>query len=536
MAVATGERRCARWVGVGGVVCAAAGLATYLAWPQRPLITSLLEGLALVCLLVYAAANARALRTLSAGRAVRVGLHSGLLTVTFIAVIGLANVLAARHSLRWDLSGSGQFSLSPQTLKILHALGRDVTVTLFVQDLGPTKETLHGLVDSYQQYTPRLTAVYVDPDKRPAVAKQYGVTQYDTVVFESGGQEARVRLLGPEDLDNREQLFTNALIRITRTEKKRIAFLEGHGEHQLDDTGPRGFSSVKQGLEREGYEVVGLSLAQQGAVPAKTTALVIGGAEKLMAPQEMEAVKRYLDTGGRLLVLTDPQVSNGLEPLLADWGVILDQDMAIETSISLFGAGLEVVVAHTYSKDQPITKDFTLNTAFPAVRSLRFNPAKAGAFKPDDLVMTSEKSWGETDLTNQQVAYDRLRDIKGPLTLAMTVQPVPPKKPSEQPNTQPAPAGTTVPSSGARLVVFGDSDFATNSFSRLYGNGDLLLNVINWLAEDEAVISIRPKAARMSPLILDSAQEGMLFWVSVVILPGAALLVGLGAWQWRRRL
>jgi ABC-type uncharacterized transport system involved in gliding motility auxiliary subunit len=529
MAVATGERRWARWVGLGGVVCAAAGLATDLLWPQRPLATSLLEGLALVCLLAYAAANARTLRTITSARTARLGLHSGLLTVTFIAVIGLANVLAARHSFRWDLSGSGQFSLSPQTVKVLNTLDRDVTVTLFVQDLGPTKETLHGLVDSYQQNTPHLTAVYVDPDKRPAVAKQYGVTQYDTVIFESGGKEARVRLLGPEDLDNREQLFTNALIRVTRTEKKRIAFLEGHGEHRLDDMGQSGFSSVKQGLEREGYEVVGLSLAQQGAVPAKTTVLVIGGAGKLMAPQEMEAVRSYLNKGGRLLVLTDPQVTSGLEPLLADWGVILDPDMVIETSISLFGAGLEVVVARTYSKEQPITKDFMLNTAFPAVRSLRFDPAKSEAFKPAYLVMTSDKSWGETDLKNQQVAYDRLRDIKGPLTLAMTVQPIPPKK-------QSAHADAAAPSSAARLVVFGDSDFATNSFFRLYGNGDLFLNVINWLAEDEAVISIRPKAAEMSPLILNSEQEGLLFWLSVIILPGAALLVGLGSWQWRRRL
>lgn len=529
MAVMTGARRCVRWMVVGGLGCAVAGLATYLFWPQRPLVTSLLEWLAFACLLVYLLANFGVIRTMSTGRMARLGLHSGLLTVTFIAVIGLANVLAVRHNLRWDLSGSGQFSLSPQTVKVLKALDRDVTVSLFVQDLGRTKEVLHGLVDSYQQYTPHLTAVYVDPDKRPAVAKQYGVTQYDTVVFESGGQTTRVRLLGPEDLDKREQLFTNALIRITHTEKKRIAFLEGHGEHRLDDTGQGGFSAVKEGLEREGYEVVGLSLAQQGSVPEKTTALVIGGATKLMAPQEMEAIRIYLNKGGRLLVLTDPQVTSGLEPLLADWGVILDQDMAIETSISLFGAGLEVVVARTYSTEHAITKDFTLNTAFPAVRSLRFDPAKTDAFKHDDLVMTSEKSWGETDLNSRQVTYDRLRDIKGPLTLAMAVQPTPPKQ-------QPAPADVSAPSKAARLVVFGDSDFATNSFFRLYGDGDLLLNIINWMAEDEAVISIRPKELRATPLILNSEQAGMLFLVSIVILPGAALLLGLGAWQWRRRL
>jgi ABC-type uncharacterized transport system involved in gliding motility auxiliary subunit len=529
VALATGARRWVRWTAAGGLGCAAAGLAAYFFWPQRPLVTSLLEWLAFACLLVYLLANFGVIRTMSTGRMARLGLHSGLLTVTFIAVIGLANVLAARHNLRWDLSGSGQFSLSRQTVKVLKTLNRDVTVTLFVQDLGRTKETLHALVDSYQQYTPHLTAVYIDPDKRPAVAKQYGVTQYDTVVFESGGQTTRVRLLGPEDLDKREQLFTNALIRITRTEKKRIAFLQGNGEHRLDDTGQNGFSAAKEGLEREGYEVIGLSLAQQGAVPENTTALVIGGATKLMAPQEIGAIRTYLDTGGRLLVLTDPQTTSGLEPLLDDWGVILDQDLAIETSISLFGAGLEVVVARTYSKEHAITKDFTLNTAFPAVRSLRFDPAKMNAFKHDDLVITSDKSWGETDLNSRQVTFDRLHDLKGPLTLAMAVQPVPPKK-------QTTPADASTPSPAARLVVFGDSDFATNSFFRLYGDGDLFLNIINWLAEDEAVISIRPKEVRASPLILDSEQAGMIFLVSIVILPGAVLLLGLGAWQWRRRL
>ncbi|HUJ79112.1 MAG TPA: DUF4350 domain-containing protein [Nitrospiria bacterium] len=529
MEVGVGERRWARWTGVGGLAFAAAGFVTYVFLPRRPLPTSILEGLALVCFTVYVAMNFRLLRVASTGRAARVGLHSGLLSVTFIAVIGLANVLAVRHNTQWDLSGSGQFSLSPQTVKILKALDRDVTVTLFVQDLGPTKETLHSLVGSYQQYTPRLTAVFVDPDKRPAVARQYGVTQYDTVVFESGGQVTRVRLLGQEDLNNREQLFTNALIRVTRTEKKRIAFLEGHGEHRLDDSGQGGFSAVKEGLEREGYEVVGVSLAQSGSVPDKTTVLVMGGGVKLMAPQEMEAIRAYLNKGGRVLVLTDPEVTTGLEPLLADWGVVPERDLAIETSISLFGAGLDVVVARSYSAEHPVTKDFALNTAFPAARSLRFDPAKSAQFKHDDLVMTSDKSWGETDLKNQQVSYDRLRDIKGPLTLAMAVQPVPPKKDQ-------APADASAPSSAARLVVFGDSDFATNSYFRLYGNGDLLLNVINWLAEDQAVISIRPKEARMSPLILNTEQAAVVFWVSVAILPGVALLGGVGAWQWRRRL
>ena len=471
-------------------------------------------------------------RAVSLGRAARLGLHGGAMTLVFVAIVTLVNVLAARHSLRWDLSESGQFSLAPQTIKLLSGLDRDVTVTLFVQDLGRTKQVLEGLMESYQHHTPRLTVTYVDPDKRPAVAKQYGITQYDTVVFESGGQQTQVRFLSPEELNNREQLFTNALIRVTRTEKKRIAFLEGHGEHRLDDAGQNGFSTVKEGLEREGYEVSSLLLAQQGSVPERTTAVVVGGPSKLMAPPEMEAIRAYLNGGGRLLVMLDPLAQSGLEPLLADWGVTVDQDLVIETSVVLFGTGPEVVVATQYSQSHPVTNDFTPSTAFPAARSVRFNQALQERFSYDGLIMTSDKSWGETDLSNRQVSLDRIRDLKGPLHLAAAVRPVSSPQGEEGGG---APAAKQ-PLDAARLIVFGDSDFATNSFFRLYGNGDLFLNAVNWLAEEEETISIRPKEARMSPLILSGDQENTVLLVSVVFLPGAALLLGLGAWQWRRRL
>jgi ABC-type uncharacterized transport system involved in gliding motility auxiliary subunit len=356
------------------------------------------------------------------------------------------------------------------------------------------------------------------------------------VVVESGGQQIQIRFLSPDELNNREQLFTNALIRVTRTEKKRIAFLEGHGEHRLDDAEQSGFSMLKEGLEREGYEVSGLSLAQQGSVPGPTTAVVIGGPTKLMAPQEMEAIRSYLNGGGRLLVMLDPLVESGLEPLLAEWAVTIDQDLVIETSVVLFGAGPEVVVASQYSESHPVTKGFRLNTAFPAARSVRVNPAQQERFSYEGLVLTSDKSWGETDLKNPQVSLDRLRDLKGPLQLAAAVRPAPRQQEEQATAQRQTPPATDRPSDAARLVVFGDSDFATNSFFRLYGDGDLFLNAVNWLAEEEDTIAIRPKEARMSPLILTSDQETTVLLVSVVILPGVALLLGLGAWQWRRRL
>jgi ABC-type uncharacterized transport system involved in gliding motility auxiliary subunit len=274
--------------------------------------------------------------------------------------------------------------------------------------------------------------------------------------------------------------------------------------------------------------VSGLSLARQGSIPPKTTALVIAGPAKLVAPQEIDRLRAYLREGGRLLVMVDALTESGLGPLLAEWGVVLDQDLVIEPS-TIFGAGPETAVAAGYSSAHPVTKGFNLTTVFPVARSLRADPARQAAFRYEALVLTSEKSWGETNLTDlQRVSLDRLDDLRGPLHLAAAVEPVLPEG-----DATPAP---DAPAPTARLAVFGDSDFPTNNYFRLLGNGDLFLNVINWLAADEQTIAIRPKEARMSPLILSDGQEKTVFWVSVVALPGVALLMGLGVWQWRRRL
>lgn len=528
------DGRLARWLGLLGLCLAVAGVAVYALWPQQSLAASLLEAAAVLCLIAFLGVNYRAIRAVSAGRAARLGLHSGLMVVVFVTIVILVNVLAARHSLRWDLSESGRFSLAPQTIQLLNGLGQDVKVTLFVQnagqDQGYTKRVLQSLAEGYQHHTPHLQIEYVDPDNRPAVAKQYGISQYNTVVFESGEQETRVRFSSPEELENREQLFTNALIRVTREERKHIVFLEGHGEHRLDDVGEKGFSAVKEALEREGHDVSSIVLAQQGVVPATATALVIGGPAKLMAPQELELLRGYLNGGGRLLVMIDPLVESGLEPLLEEWGVRLDPDLVIETSVTLFGAGAEVVLATNYSPTHPVTKDFNLSTVFPAARSLHADPARQGAFQYEGLVITSDKSWGETDLSNPQVNLDRLQDIRGPLHLAAAVQPQPAQAPQGETAAPPAPA------IDGQLLVFGDSDFASNNYFRLYGNGDLFLNAVNWLAQEEETIAIRPKEARSDPLILDSNQERTLLLISTVLLPGVAFLLGLGAWQWRRRL
>ena len=520
----------APWVGLLGMFLAIAGLTVYAVWPQQRMAVSLFVGLALCCFVIVLLVHQRAIRVAAVGRAARRGFHSGVMIVIFVAIVGLVNMLAARHNFRWDLSEAGQFSLAEQTTKLLGTLDRDVHITIFIQDLGRTKAVLQGLVESYQYLTPRLTFTSIDPEKHPAVANQYGVTQYGTVVFESGDQEARVRFFNQEDLNNREQLFTNALIRVTRDEKKQITFLEGHGEHRIDDAGARGFSLLKEALGREGYETTSFSLAQEGVVPDGTTVMVIGGPTRLLPPQEVDALLAYLNGGGRLFVMVDPLVESGLAPLLDHWGVSLDNDLVIDTSISLFGAGLEVVVATNYSSSHQITKDFTLSTAFPMARSVRFLSAKQGQMLFEGLVMTSDRSWGETDLTGGPVSLDRLRDIKGPLLIGAAVSPAPIS------DTLQTGATEVAPNIDGRLVVFGDSDFARNDSFRLMGNGDLFLNSVSWLAEEEETISIRPKEARMSPLILDSNQERSLFLVAVVLLPGTVLVVGFGVWQWRRRL
>jgi ABC-type uncharacterized transport system involved in gliding motility auxiliary subunit len=316
-----------------------------------------------------------------------------------------------------------------------------------------------------------------------------------------------------------EQEITGAILKVSRESQKVVYFLTGHGERDPGSYEEAGYSQVRDYLEKDNYVVSTLNLAISSTVPTDASVLIVAASQSPLLEHETAAIGSYLEGGGKALVMQEPGDEAVLSDVLAEWGLGYGNDVIIDPERALFGMDPLSPVVDSFSFSE-ITRDLpgvVIVTARSVTRTLE---------QPEDLsvlalVESSDSSWGETDfeaLTRQEASYDAGTDRQGPLAMAMSV---------EAYGQGDSPVGT-------RLVVCGDSDFAANSNLSLGGNVDFFLNSVNWLAEEEELISIRPEPEVSRELILSAGQARFLQYSSVIFLPGAVLLIGAVIW-WRRR-
>jgi gliding motility-associatede transport system auxiliary component len=518
--------------GWAGVLAAIGGFIVYQINPAlRPYVT-LAELAALGLLVFFFIIHFEALKSFSARRSTKLGLNSILMVLIFISILGIFNFISSRHHLQFDLSETEAFTLAPQTLQVLKDLNRDVKILAFVSDQGRGRSEVKDLLSSYSYHNPRVTYTLIDPDKKPAIAKQYGITQYDTLVLESGKQQTQVKTAN-------EQELTNAIIRIGKDEHRKVLFLENHGEHSLSDTEKTGYSRVKDSLEKQGFDVAALSLLEQGKVPDGTAVVVVAGPRKGFLPQEKAALAAYLSSNGKVLLLLDPDVETDLNDFLAQWGVRMGKGLIIDTFSRLLGGDFTIPVVTSYPANE-ITQNFNLATFFPVSQSVNFDSSRASEFDYKPFARTSENSWSKARPAADRLNFNPAEDIRGPLTLAAVVTRKPKSGSSDQHTHESPPGGESADHSAdepqATLVVFGDSDFAANGSFNFSGNGDLFLNTVTWLAQEKGLISIRPKEAHFTPLFLSRSQGQVLMYVSLLFLPAAVFITGITVWKRRRRL
>ena len=504
-------------LGVLGGVLAGAGVVIYALAPEHTALIATVEGLATACLTVFLVTHFELFREFSTRRATRLGLNSILMIVLMGTILGILNFLAARHSVRWDFSETKRFTLAPQTARLLRELPREVKVTVFTSDQSPVRLAYRDLIDSYQTRTAKLTVEFVDPEKKPGVARQYGITRPDTAVLESGKQETRITSASEQDL-------TNALIRVTKDEKKTVYFLTGHAEHLLEDGSKEGYSFLKEALERQGYTVRSLSLYESKTIPKNVSVLVLGGPQKPVSPEEQLLLADYVRTGGRLLVLLDPGSRAGLDSTLAAWGLQADNRTVLDAQ-TILGGDLTMPVVNTYGPHE-ITQDLgQVFTMFPHSRPVSFLDSKGNEWVFHPLAKSSPRSWARADTSPDRMTtvrdFNPQKDTKGPLILAALVVA---RASPEESTRQPA------------VLLVGDSDFASNAFLDFSGNTDFILHAVAWLAEEKDLVTIAPKDTRLGTLLLTAAQSNALFALQVLGLPGFFLLAGFAVWRRRRRL
>ncbi len=465
-------------------------------------------------------------------RSTMAGLNVALMTVLLLGIIGLVEAISARHNARLDLTEGKRYTLSDQTKKMVRGLVKEVQVTSFYRADQPDRRPAEEMLRQYADLSPKFRFQVVDPDRNPGLAKRYGITTYGTTVLETKDKEEKITEVDEEHL-------TNGLVKLLREGKRTIYFLKGHGESELDDGSRNGYRQAKEALEKANYQVKELLLLREPQVPEDAAALVISGPKRDPAESELKALQAFLERGGKLLLQLDPFAAPSLKEFLGRYGIKAGDDVIVDQYSRVLGGDyLMPVVSKYYS--HPITRDFTLASLFPFARSIDVAEKAPQGVTVQKLGETGPGSWAETDreeLNRGTLTFDKGKDRQGPVPVG-AVATVEVKKAGETPGEKKKSEQETEkrPSGGAaRLVVYGNSGFASNNFLNFSGNRDLFLNSVSWLAEQEDQISIRPREAKSTPIFLTAMQGRLAFWLPVVVVPALLLVSGTSVVLRRRR-
>ncbi len=494
----------------------------------------------------------------NARRRIILGSGTAVGIVVFLGILVAVQYIILQNPKRWDLTQAKRYTLSSQSKNVLETFRKNQTpidVLAFYEskDQGDRDE-VRDLLDQYRDVYSKFHYTFVDPDKERSVAVANKIDAYPTTILKAGQREERITTVD-------EETVTNALVKLLRTEAKKVYLLKGHGELSPESTNETGFSVAKAQIEKQNYKVEELILLQTPEVPKDAAVLIVAGPKTDPMESEIEAIRTYIDRGGSLLVLLNPFKTPKLAALLKDYGFLTADDIVVDRMSRAMGGDYLMPVIVSYIKF-PITKNFNLASFFPEARSVRAESDSKGGIEAQDLALTSPVSWtiNEEQLKSGNANFDEKTGVKGPISV-MAVSQVPTKDKKEGTQQQGSAkevaksdgSASTTDSNGeetnksnsdneqqskpkkARIVVVGSSLMAANKYYKLQGNGDLFMNTVSWLAEDENLISIRPKSLKAQPFVLTARQATSFFFVSVVLVPLIWIAAGIVVYIFRRR-
>jgi ABC-type uncharacterized transport system involved in gliding motility auxiliary subunit len=477
-----------------------------------------------------------------------------LFTAGVIGVLLALAYLSVRLPFRLDLTEAQRYSLSPPTVSMLKRLDRPVHIVFFHDPMMRETVELYQLM---ARQTTRVSLEFYDPMLSPARARMLGVQFAGTAVLESEGR--RLQVHGGSEID-----IANGILRVSRSAIQRVCFLDGHGEpdpfslesHDHLEGAPghshglgaryvlherHGMAKARQALETLNYRVDKVSLLQRGDALAGCAVLVVAGPKVALLPREAAAVRAYLAQGGNGLFMLDPFAPTRLEPVLREYGIVVDDDIVIDEG-SHFWADVSAPAVSDYNRHQ-VTRDLPL-TFFPGARSLSPTPQRVPGTSVVPIINSSKRSWGQSNKV--RVEFIRGRDAPGPKSLMVialrrrvTADSADAIRLGPEASRASAPPGGPDGEPGAvtrrsRIAVVGDSDFATNSFFHIMGNGTLFLNTVNYLAAQESLIGIPPRTHDLPSVNLTNRQMKATFLLSVILVPAVLAVVGTAVW-WKRR-
>ncbi|TCV84727.1 ABC-type uncharacterized transport system involved in gliding motility auxiliary subunit [Sulfurirhabdus autotrophica] len=437
-------------------------------------------------------------------------LQNAAFVLLFLTLAGLLIYLSRDYQQQWDITQNSHNSLSSSSQTLLKQITGPVTITAYATEkdpqLGDIRKIIREFIAPYQRTKPDLTLNFIDPAEQPQVTRNAGVQANGELVVEYKQRSEHLTNLN-------EQALTNLLVRLARRKDRVVTFLEGHGERKLDGIANHDLGNFGNQLKTKGFKITSLNLAIAQDVPVNTHLLVIASPQVDLLPGETDKILNYLKKGGNLLWLIDQESLHGLQPLAEKLGLELTPGTIVDPAAQQLKAPPTWALGTTYAH-HPITQKFNLITVFPFARQIGANENKGWRVTP--LIEVAQNGWVEMGRLDNTIAFDKTHDIAGPINIASSFE-------------------RAVEDKLQRIVVVGSGAFLSNTYLGNGGNLDLGINAINWLAGDDNLITIQPRATIDSSLSLSKLSAGILSVGFLIIIPLALLITGLFIWLRRRK-
>ncbi|MDP1716001.1 MAG: Gldg family protein [Anaerolineales bacterium] len=471
-------------------------------------------GVLIIGLAVYAMLSPDTIRRFLTGRQARYGSNSLILTLAFVGIIFAANYIVFNNPKSWDLTEDKSNTLAPETMKILATLPAKVTATAFYTASLDTSGADELLLKFKSNSSGKFDYKFVNPDLDPAAAREAGVTGDGKIVLQMGETKEVASFASETEL-------ARTMIRLISPEPRTVYFLQGHGEPGLESGGEFSFSIAKSTLESKNYTAATLNLLTTNSIPDDALAIIIAGPLKPVSYQEVTLLRKYVDAGGALIVLEDPrfftQFGDAPDPLAdyltTEWGIILNEDIVID----LVNTQNPFQAVSSQYNSHPITQNLTDKyiVILPQARSINITVGDENIVVTP-LISTTDQSWGETELVaDQSPTFDPATDNPGPLNLSA--------------------AGENTVTKG-RVVVFGNSLFASDKVFDAYGNGNMFINSVDWAAEQEGLLDLTTRPATQRTFVPPTQGRFLiLLIVAIVVIPGLVVFSGVSSWLARRK-
>lgn len=473
-------------------------------------LTFIIVGIAL-----FAVLDPERVRAFFTGRQAKYGSNVVIFTIAVLGILVVVNFLGYKYSTKWDLTEDKDNTLAPETIQALKTLPGKVNAIAFFSPQIPRTQADALLSNLKANGSGNFDYKFVDPVADPITANQYKITTDGTIVLTLNNLTEQVKLVSEEEV-------VTSIIRLINPTKHAVYLLTGHGEHDPMATDDTSFGQVKTVLESKNYLVNSLNLIANPSIPSDAEEIIIAGPQKPLSADEVKLLKQFVDGGKSIIVLEDPTILTqfGTDPdplaeyLKTDWGIDLSNDFVVDPNSQTPSQA----VANEYG-DHPIVKKLAgMITIFPSSRSVVASQTPPQNVTLTSLVLTAQTAWGEMDLAGLQqnkVNYDAGIDVAGPVPLAV--------------------AGSNSSTNG-RIVVVGNSNFAITKNFSAYGNGDFMINSIDWAAQQDKLISLTPKKTTQRILVPpQNIVMNLLVLGSIFLMPGLILIAGIVVWVQRKK-